>query len=377
MEFICSTTELKEAVAKTIKVINKTTSFEILEKISVQTDDTNLKLRGTDLGSTIDTIIEANVIEQGASNIDAKTFIEILEKVKTEDVKIKFDIENEEIIIVSGSATFKIMNEKVSENFPEIDKVDKNYYFEIEREEFVKGVGLTLFSTSKDTENRQFLTGINISVEDNNDVIFVSTDSQRLSKYKTMALNKVSATDKKIEFIIPSYSAKILQELVKVPGDAIKIYWSGNSIMCEVDNSVYYSRLIEAKYPDISRVIPSEFNTEIIIGKNVFADVLARMNIASKDNGDRSVIRCIDNKLIFSAETKAHELFIDEEVPCLVSGNNIDKMCLHVKHILDCLQVLDSAAENVEVKIVGAEKAFMIKMKGNEKFTHVLMPIKM
>lgn len=376
MEFICSASQLKEAVVKTTKVINKTTSFEILEKISVQTDDTNLKLRGTDLGSTIDTIIEANVIEQGASSIDAKTFTEILDKVKTEDVKVKFDLENEEIIITSGNAVFKIQNEKGTENFPETDKIDEKFYFTIEREEFVKGIGYTLFSASKDTENKQFLTGINISVDDSNNVLFISTDSQRLSKYETMALDKVANPNMPFTFIIPSYSAKIMQELAKVPGDAIRIYWSGNSIMCKIDNSVYYSRLIEAKYPDISRVIPKEFNTEITIGKNVFSDVLGRMNIASKENGDRSLIRCFDNKLVFSAETKEHKITIEEEVSCEVQGSDIEKMCLHVKHILDVLSVM-SDCEKAEIKIVGAEKAFMIKMKDNDKFTHVLMPIRL
>ncbi|MBQ0104679.1 MAG: DNA polymerase III subunit beta, partial [Armatimonadetes bacterium] len=360
-----------------VKVINKSTSFEILEKISVQTEDTKLKLRGTDLASTIDTILDANVIEHGASTIDAKTFMEILDKVKTEDVRIKFDIENEEIIIVSGSAKFKILNEIKSETFPDIDSVDKTFYFTIDREEFVKGVGYTLFSVSKDTENKQFLSGINLTVDDSNKVTFISTDSQRLSKYETMALDKVSATDRPFTYILPSNSAKIMQELAKVPGNPITIYWAGNIIMCEIDNSVYYSRLIEAKYPDISRVIPKDFNTEISIGKNNFLEILGRMNIASKDNGDRTIISCAENEIVFSAETKEHNILIEEQVNCVKTGANIEKMCIHVRHVMDALAVFDNTAQMAELKIVGAEKAFMIKMEGNEKFTHVLMPIRL
>jgi len=377
MEFICSTDELKEAVVKTGKVINKTTTLDILEKILIQTEDTKLKLRGTDLCSTIDTVLEANVIEQGASTIDAKTLVEILEKVKTDDVKLKFDMENEEILITAGTAKFKILNEKGSDNYPDIDKIDKNVYFTIEREEFVKGIGLTMFSVSKDSENKQFLTGINVVVDDSNKISFISTDSQRLSIYETIALEKVADATKPFTFILPSYSAKILQELAKVPGDPITIYWSNNTIMCSIDNSDYYSRLIEAKYPEVTRVIPKDFNTEIEIGKNSMLEVLGRMNIASKSNGDRSIIRLEDGNVIFSAETKEHKILIEEEVPVLATGAPISKMCLHVKHIMDCLQVIDNSCDNIEIKIVGVEKAFMIKMKDNNKFTHVLMPIRL
>ena len=377
MEFICGTQELKEAVLKTSKVINKNTTLGILETILIQTDEAKIKLRGTDLGSTIDTVIEANVVEHGASNIDSKTLLAILDKVKAEDIRMKFDIENEEITITSGTAKFKLLNEKISEKYPDIDTVDKKYFFTIDREEYVKGVALTLFSTSSDAENKPFLTGIDVSIDDSNKITFISTDSQRLSKYETMALEKEADSDRAFTFIIPGYSAKVLQDLAKVPGDPIKVYWSGNIIMCSIDNSDFYCRLIEAKYPDISRVIPKDFNTEITIGKNAFKEVLDRMNIASKENGNRCIIRCDNEKIVFSAETKEHKILIEEEVPCLVSGMNIDKMCIHVQHIIDVLNVVDRECENVEIKIVGSEKAFMIRMKDNDKFTHVLMPIRL
>ena len=376
MEFICSTSELKEAVVKTGKVINKSTTLGILETLSIQTDDTKLLLRGTDLGNTIDTVIEANVLEQGASTIDAKTFIEILDKVNTEDVKMKFDIEHEKITISSGAATFELLNDKMSEKYPDNDKVEKSQYFSIEREELVKGLALTLFSVSKDYENKQFLTGINITVDDSNNITFISTDTQRLSKFDTIAIDKSAVPGKPISFIIPAAAAKILMDLAKTPGDAIKIYWSGSLIMCTIDNSDYYARLIEAKYPDITRVIPKDFNTEITINKNKLLEVLGRMNIASKENGDRSLIKCEDNMITFSAETKEHNISVNESVPCISSGVKIDKMVIHVKHMIEVLSVVDSNCENIEMKTVGSEKAFTIRMKDNAKFTHVLMPLK-
>ncbi|MBQ7258027.1 MAG: DNA polymerase III subunit beta [Abditibacteriota bacterium] len=376
MEFICSTTELKEAVLKINKVINKSTTLGILETIAIQTDDANLLLRGTDLGNTIGTVIEANVSTQGASTIDAKTFLEILDKVKTEDVKLKFDMEKETITITSGDAVFELVNDKMNDKFPDNDKIEKNQYFSIEREELVKGFALTLFSVSKDNENKQFLTGINVTVDDSNNITFVSTDTQRLSKYETTALDKVAVMGKPINFIIPSQAAKILMDLAKTPGDPLKIYWSGSLLNCTIDNADYYARLIESKYPDITRVIPKDFNTEIVINKAKLSEVLGRMNIASKENGDRSLIKCEDNTIVFSAETKEHNISVKEKVPCILDGVNIDKMVIHVKHMLEILSVMDQNCDNIEIKTVAAEKAFTVKMKDNDKFTHVLMPLK-
>jgi len=368
MDFICSTEELKIAVIKTAKVINKTTVLPILERILIQTEDTNLKLRGTDLGSTNDTIIEANVREHGATTIVAKTLLEILNTVSNEDIRIISNDDEQELIIKAGKTEFKILNSLQADSYPDIDTVDRKNYITIDRELFVKGIDLTEFSTSDDDISKQFLTGINVQTTEDNMLKFVSTDSHRLSVFKCPIISKTMD----INVIIPSQSAKIMAELASVPGEPINLYITRNTISTSVDSSDYYGRLIESNYPDVTRVIPTEFNTELEVNRHEFLGALNRMTVAAKENAFRATLSLEDNKLVLGAETKEHNITVTEEIDVVINGGSFNKMGINVKYILEALKVMNT--DIVEIKVVSNDKAFMIKMKDDENFIHIVMP---
>ena len=367
MIFKCQTQDLLNAVNKTSKVINKTTVMPILSRVLIQSEDNFLKLRGTDLGSTIDTIIEAEIIENGATTMDVKIFSEILNSLGEAEMEFASDKDEEYINITCNRAKFIIQNSITSDSYPTLDEVNKEEFISIERDLLKKGIELTKFSTSSDDMGKEFLTGIHLQTEDMS-LKFTSTDNHRLSIFTCPIVEKTMD----INAIIPATSAEMISKLLDEPGDTIKLYFTRNSISTNVDNSEYYGRLIESNYPDIRRVIPTDFNTSVILDRDNIYAALKRMEVASRENSYRAIFSTNDTSFAMSAENKEHSIKVTEEVDMVCEGVSV-AMGVNVRYMKEAIERMNS--EKIEIKIVSADRAFIIKMYGDDDFVHVLMPI--
>jgi len=367
MIFKCQTKDLLDAVNKTSKVINKTTVMPILSRVLIQSEDNFLKLRGTDLGSTTDSIIEAEIIEKGATTMDAKIFSEILSSLGETELEFASNKEDQAITITCDKTKFTILNSIDSDSYPTLDEVNKEDFISIERDLLKKGINFTKFSTSSDDMGKEFLTGIYLQTEDMN-LKFTSTDNHRLSIFTCPIVEKTMD----INAIVPASSAELINKLLDEPGDTIKLYFTRNSISANVDNSEYYGRLIESNYPDIRRVIPTDFNTLIILDRDKIYSALKRMEVASRENSYRATFSTNGTSFAMNAENKEHSIKVTEEVDMISEGASVT-MGVNVRYMKEAIERMNS--EKIEIKIVSADRAFIIKMSGDDDFIHVLMPI--
>lgn len=367
MEFKCSTRELLEAVQRTSSVINKTTVMPILSRILIQTDGDILKLRGTDLGSTTDSIIEADVIVEGATTIDAKTFAEILQTLNDDKLDFTSDEEEQNITIVSGKTKFLIQNSLTSDSYPDLDEVNKDNHITVERDLIKKGIAYTAFSTSNDDMSKEFLTGIHMQTDDMS-LKLISTDNHRLSVYTCPIVEKTMD----INVIVPTVSANHISKLLDEPGAPIELYFTKSSISTIVDHSEYYGRLIESTYPDIKRVIPTDFKTTIILKRDFILSALKKMEVAARENSYRATFVIDGDQFRLTAENREHSIMATEDVDMIFEGEQV-KVGINVKYMKEAISVMES--ESIEIKVVSAEKAFVIKMHGSDNFIHVLMPL--
>ena len=77
MIFTCEKQEILEGISTVQKAITGKSTMPILEGIYIKTNETSLTLIGSDMDVSIQTTVNANIIEQGRIVIDAKIFGEI------------------------------------------------------------------------------------------------------------------------------------------------------------------------------------------------------------------------------------------------------------------------------------------------------------
>ena len=89
MIFICEKQKLQEGISIVQKAITGKSTMSILEGIYINANENGLTLIGSDIDVSIETKVDADVLEEGSIVIDAKIFGEIIRKLPNSDIKIE------------------------------------------------------------------------------------------------------------------------------------------------------------------------------------------------------------------------------------------------------------------------------------------------
>ena len=89
MIFICEKQKLQEGILIVQKAITGKSTMPILEGIYIKTDSNGITLIGSDKDLSIETKVEADVLEQGSIVIDSKIFGEIIRKLPNSEMELK------------------------------------------------------------------------------------------------------------------------------------------------------------------------------------------------------------------------------------------------------------------------------------------------
>src|SRR5690606_24257809 len=85
------------------------------------------------------------------------------------------------------------------------------------------------------------------------------------------------------EVIIPRKTVLELQRLLGDTDEPVHLDVSGNQVRLRFGEVEMVSKLVEGKYPDYQRVIPSGYSKHMICSREVLAASLARASILTSD----------------------------------------------------------------------------------------------
>ena len=366
MKFTCSTTSLNKAIQTVQRAISSKPTAPIFSGIHIIAAENILYVQAMDLNMAISCTVESNTEANGEIVVSAKHFSELMRKLPGETVTIIKNKEEKTISVKSAKSDFQLllMNEDDYPKFPEFNP-EKQIVLEDEKiKELIKK---TIFSCSTD-EARPLFTGILVEIS-NGKITFVGTNTHRLA-IKSMPY----ASDEDMSIIIPS---RVLSEIARnlnsdIPQE-IKISLLNNQIMVVIDQVVIVSRLIEGKFPDYRRVIPSSFNTKTRFNVKELAGAVERGALFSSD-GDYSIIKVSvgDTEIIISSSSpdvgKGRE-----DIQCRTEGDGLN-VAFNSKYILDILKNLSD--EEAIMELNNSLSPVCIKPVGEENYIYIVTPVR-
>ena len=157
MKFICEKQKLQEGISISSKAITGKTTMPILEGIYITATKEGLTLIGSDMDVSIETKVEANVLEEGMLVIDSKIFGEIIRKLPNSQIIIE-TLENEIMQITCEKSVFNLVYMN-GEDYPEIPKINENLSVEVQQSILKSMIRGTSFAIAQD-ETRPILQGI-------------------------------------------------------------------------------------------------------------------------------------------------------------------------------------------------------------------------
>ena len=363
MKLICSKANLLKGVNIVSKAVPSKTTMSILECILIDASAGEIKFTANDMELGIETIVEGEILEKGIVAIDAKVFSEIVRKLPDNDVTIDTD-SNYQISITCEKANFHISG-KSGEDFSYLPYIEKTDFISLSQFTLKEVIRQTIFSIA-DNDNNKLMTGELFEIH-NNEFKVVSLDGHRISIRKIEL--KDSYPDRKV--IVPG---KSLQEVSKIlsgeTDEEVRIFFTGNHIVFEFDNTMVVSRLIEGEYFKINQMLSSDYETKFVINKKELLSCIDRATLLVKEGDKKPIIfRITDEDMEISINSQLGSM--KEDIDIQKEGKDI-LIGFNPKFLIDALRVIDD--ENITIYMVNPKAPCYIR-DDEQKYIYLILPV--
>jgi len=369
MKITCEKDNILKAINSVTKAVASKTTMPILEGILIQTNDNEVKLTTYDLEIGIEYIIECNVIEQGATVVNATMFSEIIRKLPDTEINISLNDKNLLVIECEGSL-YKLATMNPNE-FPELPKINIENSIEIEQNCLKEMIRKTIFAVSTE-ENRPIFTGCLFEVA-NNKLNVVAIDGFRLAWKNRFLQTKIND----FTAVIPGRTLNEINKIILDSFDTIKIGIAKNQALFEMENCKIVTRLLDGEFLNYSSVIPDTWETRIRVNKEVLQNCFERISLISSSSIEKEkkypVKVSIDiGKVTISCTNQTGDA--KEELYVTTEGKNLEAG-FNPKYFLDALRAIDD--QEVFIDFGTNISPCIIRPVEDGDYIYMVLPIRM
>lgn len=367
MKFEIQREQLLKPLQSLIGVVEKRHTMAILGNVLIEVKGTALKMTATDLEIELVATLTLDVAAtDGKFTIPARKLVDICRSLPdSATVTFKVD-DNNRPMVTSGRSRFSLSS-LPAESFPSIEGHVGDTQINLAQQDLLSLLRKTYFSMAHQ-DVRYFLNGLLLEVSPEL-LRVVATDGHRLA----MSTQKMDVPDlKPIQVIIPRKAVIELMRLLEETDEPVNLTLGDNHIRAELPNYTFTSKLIDGRYPDYNRVIPSEGENVMMANGGDLKHALSRAAILSNEQYRGVRLKFMKDALHLSANNPEQEEAQDE-VEVSYKGEDIE-IGFNVSYLLD---VLSSLNDKVQVSLLSANSSALIRDEDDQSSLYVVMPIRL
>lgn len=367
--------QLSESIQHVSKAISSRTTIPILSGIKIDATPKGVMLTASDTDISIQSFIplendgieNVQLVQTGSVVLPAKFFMEMVRKLPSEQIEIEAG-ENHQTIIRSGTAEFQLVGFD-PEEYPLLPQVDEEKVISMSSDLLKAMIKQTSFAVST-SETTPILTGVLWSLTENN-LKLIGCDRHRLA-------SRESQIDTPPDQVIKSVviSGKTLSELNKILPDhnsLIDIVFTETLVLFKLSNVLFYTRVLEGVYPDTSKLIPQQFQTEMVIKSKSLMDAIDRAYLLTRENKANIVKLVMNEDQTIEISSSSSDLGkVKEVLPVSSHSGNLLQISFNSKFMLDALKVIDS--EFVHIGFTGPMNPIVIQPEDGTRILQLILP---
>jgi DNA polymerase III subunit beta len=330
--------------------------------------------RGAGALSFLATDIEIQITARGAVEpsgearavtVGARKLVDIL-RALPDGAEVTLQQQDKRMLVKAGKSRFALQT-LPAEDFPRLAKpAGEVARFTLPQKALRKLLGLVQYAMAQQ-DIRYYLNGLLMLVEDKS-LRLVATDGHRLA----FASMKLEAKLPRQEVIVPRKTVLELCKLLAETDAEVRIEISGTQAAFSFGSVELVSKLVDGKFPDYTRVIPTGHKNELTIGREVLRQALSRAAILSNEKfrGVRWVLTDGSLKIV-SSNTEQEEA--EETIEVGYKGDALD-IGFNVNYLLDVLN--NVAGTDVECRFGDAASSALLSFPSEADFKYVVMPMR-
>ncbi|HMT03029.1 MAG TPA: DNA polymerase III subunit beta [Burkholderiales bacterium] len=358
---------LLKPVTLTTGFVEKKQSIPILSNVYINKSGDNITLIANDM--------EIQVSITGTSDIEGKDFVITLPAKKLQDIlkafpddtDITFEQVSGKIILRAGRTKFTLQS-LPAEHYPLLQIMDNVLsQFSISQTTLKALIGQIQYAMA-DKDSRVFLNGMLFEIK-NNQLNLIATDAHRLG----FATYPLSETISNSSSIIPRKTIIELYRLLEDTDEPVLIKIYPKQVSFETNNKQLITKVIEGKYPDYERVIPTHNDKLCIINREDLLRAVERVSVIGIDKLKTISIELKNDSLLVACRNEESEESHDE-IAVQYGYNEVLKLNFNINYVRDLLS--NSNAKLLQWAFFDNQRSALITVPNEINFKSVLMPLR-
>lgn len=348
-------------------IVEKRHTLPILSNVLFERIEERLHLLATDLEIQVSTSFSSpqKSGENYRVTASARKLQDIL-RALPDQAEITLEAQNNRMLVRSGKSRFTLQT-LPAEDFPKLAlTATAGTKFNISQKE-LKSLLLLVQYAMAQQDIRYYLNGMLVVLEGDS-LKAVATDGHRLA-YACAKLRQKSDLQ---EVILPR---KAVQEIVKLLNDSeeeVSVELAPNQVRFQIGDVVLITKVVDGKFPDYTRVIPTNYQKSFVIEREILRQALQRVAILSNEKFRGVRWTLTEGQLrITCTNTEQEEAF--EELEIGYKGEALD-IGFNVTYLLDVLSNI--ASEKVICSFGDANSSVLVTIAEDSDFRYVVMPMR-
>lgn len=353
---------LAKALNSVARVANTRGTLPILANVVLKTVGTRLTIAATNLDIAITHYIGSKVAEEGSITVPARLMQDFVSSLPNGVIELKLD---DYKLHITTDQYNSVINGVSAEEFPVMPAITQGKTWYIPAKSFKKGLQQVLIAASSD-EARPVLTGLYIHTTDGK-LYIAATDSYRLAEKEIMT------TKEDINLLVPASS---MQELLRLLGDQdedIEVTNDDQQVLFKIGEVELVTRLIEGKYPDYRKLVPTTFSVEATLKRADFVNITKVSSLFARESAGSVTIHLDPETKQVSIRSIASQLgenTASADAEITAEGD----ITLNSRYLLDALGTL--SGNDVKLCFNGKLEPCVLREADSSDYTHVIMPLK-
>ena len=366
MNFTTSRELLLKPLQAVIGVVERRQTMPILSNILLAVQDDKISVTATDL--EVELVADANISEVGTAGditVPARKLLDICRALPNE-ATIKLQLDGDRLVLKSGRSRF-VLSTLPAADFPVIEDINANRDIRLAQTDLRRLLEKTQFSMAQQ-DVRYYLNGL--LFETGNGVVrTVATDGHRLALCEIATEEQDGAP---LQVIIPR---KGVLELLRLLGEdeEVELSIGSNHIRATVGDIRFTSKLIDGRFPDYDRVIPTPDGNVLKASREYLRSALQRAAILSNEKY-RGIRLGIGKDCLQLQANNPDQEEAEDELEVEYDGEDLE-IGFNVNYLLDALAAVE--ADEVEVGFVDTNSSCIIQGPDSEHARFVVMPMRL
>ncbi|MEJ1397413.1 MAG: DNA polymerase III subunit beta [Candidatus Sedimenticola sp. (ex Thyasira tokunagai)] len=347
-------------------VVERRQTLPILANVLIHADNGEISITATDLEVEMKTTSPVECDETFDFTLPARKLLDIC-RALPEGANIQLEVKGEKALLRSGRSRFTL-GVLPAQDYPSIEPTASSHRFSVPQKELKQLIEKTQFAMAQQ-DVRYYLNGMLLEVKQGV-VRTVATDGHRLALSESDCQIE---SDVELQVILPRKAVIELSRLLSESDETVDIDVSSNHIRIKMADTTFTSKLIDGKFPDYQKVIPSSTDKEVTADKEELRLALQRTSILSNEKYRGIRFQFNTGTLQLMAHNPEQEE-AEEEMEISYDGEQL-VIGFNVGYLIEVLNVIDS--DKVKLLLSDANSSCLIQNFDSQDSNYVIMPMRL